>query len=99
MQETQVPSLGGEYTLEKKWQPTPVFLPGKSHEQRSLAGYSPWGHKRVRHDLVTKQNNEWKRAKFQYIAFVSSRVLTRDVAKTSENFAGETLKSQVQREI
>ena len=29
----------------RKWQPTPVFLPGESHEQRSLAGYSPWGHK------------------------------------------------------
>ena len=28
-----------------KWQPTPVFLPGKPHELRSLAGYSPWGHK------------------------------------------------------
>ena len=27
----------------KKWQPTAVFLPGKSHGQRSLAGYSPWG--------------------------------------------------------
>ena len=27
---------------KKKWQPTPTFLPGKSHEQRSLAGYSPW---------------------------------------------------------
>ena len=26
-------------------QPTPVFLPGESHGQRSLAGYSPWGHK------------------------------------------------------
>ena len=25
--------------------PTPVFLPGESHGQRSLAGYSPWGHK------------------------------------------------------
>ena len=29
----------------RKWQPTPVFLPGKCHGQRSLAGYSPWGHK------------------------------------------------------
>ena len=29
----------------RKWQPTPVFLPGKFHGQRSLAGYSPWGHK------------------------------------------------------
>ena len=36
-----------------KWQPTPVFLPGKSHGQRGLAGNSPWGH-RVRHDWVTK---------------------------------------------
>ena len=26
----------------RKWQPTPVFLPGKSHEQRSLMGYHPW---------------------------------------------------------
>ena len=28
----------------RKWQPTPVFLPGESHGQRSLAGYSPWRH-------------------------------------------------------
>ena len=27
----------------RKWQPTPVSLPGKSHGQRILAGYSPWG--------------------------------------------------------
>ena len=38
----------------RKWQPTPVFLPGKSHGQRSLAGYSLWGH-RAGHDLATKQ--------------------------------------------
>ena len=31
--------------LGRKWQPTVVFLPGKYHGQRSLAGYSPWGHK------------------------------------------------------
>ena len=31
-------------------QPTPVFLPGKSHGERSLAGYSPWGPKRIGHD-------------------------------------------------
>ena len=40
MQETWVQSLGLEGPLE--WQPTPVFLPGKSHEQRSLVGYSSW---------------------------------------------------------
>ena len=31
------------------------FLPGKSHGQRNLVGYSPWGLKRVKHDLATKQ--------------------------------------------
>ena len=30
-----------------EWQPTPVFWPGESHGQRSLVGYSPWGHKEV----------------------------------------------------
>ena len=30
---------------KKKWQHTPVFLPGKVHGQRSLAGYRPWGRK------------------------------------------------------
>ena len=29
----------------RKWQPTPVFLPGEFQEQRSLVGYSPWSHK------------------------------------------------------
>ena len=37
----------------RKWQPTPTFLPGESHGQRSLAGYSPWV-ARVGHNLVTK---------------------------------------------
>ena len=44
MQEKWVWSLIWEDPLEKAI-PTPVFLPGKSHGQRSLAGYSPWGHK------------------------------------------------------
>ena len=35
----------GRFPWRRKWQPIPVFLPGKSHGQRSLAGYSPWGHK------------------------------------------------------
>ena len=39
----------------RKWQPAPIFLPGKSHGQRSLMGYSPWGHKRVRQYWATKQ--------------------------------------------
>ena len=43
----QVPSLGQEDPLEKSMQPTSVFLPGESHGQRSLAGYSPWGHEEM----------------------------------------------------
>ena len=35
----------GKISWRKKWQPTPVFLPGKCHGQRSLEGYSPRGHK------------------------------------------------------
>ena len=31
----------------RKWQPTPVFVPGKFHGQRNLAGYSPWGGKEL----------------------------------------------------
>ena len=33
------------FAWNKKWQPTPVVLPGESHGQKSLAGYSPWGFK------------------------------------------------------
>ena len=49
---------GSGRSLEEEWQSTPVFLPGKSHGQRNLASYSPWGHKRVRHDLMTKQHQQ-----------------------------------------
>ena len=42
-------SLGwvGKIPWRRKWQPTPVFLPGKSHGQKSLAGYSPKGAKEL----------------------------------------------------
>ena len=56
MQEARVWSLGQEDPWRREWLPTPVFLPGESQGQKSLAGYSPRGHKRVRHDLAT--NNE-----------------------------------------
>ena len=54
----QVLSLHWEDPLEKlsgRRKPTPVFLPGKSHGQRSLESYSPWGHKRAGHHLVIKE--------------------------------------------
>ena len=37
----------GMIPRRKAWQPTPLFLPGESHGQRSLAGYSPWSHKEL----------------------------------------------------
>ena len=37
----------GKILWRRAWQPTPVFLPGESHGQRHLVGYSPWGHKEL----------------------------------------------------
>ena len=37
----------GKIPWRRKWQPTPVLLPGKFHGWRSLVGYSPWGHKEL----------------------------------------------------
>ena len=47
MQETEVQSLSWEDPLRREWLPTPVFLPGESHGQRSLEGYRPLGHKEL----------------------------------------------------
>ena len=47
VQETWVWSLQGKIPWRREWHPTPVFLPGKSQEQRSLAGSSPWGCKEL----------------------------------------------------
>ena len=52
-----IPGLG-KIPWRMKWQPTLVFLSGKSHCQRSLEGYSPWGHKRPQHDFETKQQQK-----------------------------------------
>ena len=54
MQEMRVWSLDWEDPRRRKWQPTPLFLPGKHHGQKSLVGYSPWGC-RAGHNLATKQ--------------------------------------------
>ena len=46
----------GRSPWRREQQPTPGLMPGKFHGQRSLAGHSPWGRKKVRHDLaITKQ--------------------------------------------
>ena len=66
----------GKIAWRRKWHPTPVsqFLPGKYHEQRSLVNYYPWGHKRIRHDWVTKQHN------------VPCRVLANLISGTSDGY-------------
>ena len=45
IQELQVQPWIGKIPWRRAWQPTPAFLPGESHRQRSLVGYSPQGHK------------------------------------------------------
>ena len=54
MQEMWVYSWVWKILWERKCQSTSLFLPGKSLEQRSLAGYPPWDFKRVEHDLAIK---------------------------------------------
>ena len=59
--ETRVWSLDGKISWSRKWQPTPVFLPGEFHGQRSLVGSWATGHgvTRVKHDLETQQQSYW----------------------------------------
>ena len=68
-------TVPGSTPWRRKWQPTPVFLPGKSHGQRSLAGYSPWGPKRVRLDLVTKNNKKFWAASYWVTPFQTSNII------------------------
>ena len=43
----------GKIPWRRAWHPSPAFLPGESHEQRSLVGYSPWGRKELDTTEVT----------------------------------------------
>ena len=52
MWETRVWSLSQEDPWRRKWQPSPVLLPGRFHGRRSLIGYSPW-------DLEESDTTEW----------------------------------------
>ena len=60
MQEPGVRSLCQEDPWRRAWQPTPVFLPGESHEQKSLAGYSPLRHKQLDMTEATGYTCKWK---------------------------------------
>ena len=54
----------GKIPWRRAWQPTPVFLPGESHGQRSLASYSPWGRKES--DTTERLSTAQHRLKFTY---------------------------------
>ena len=54
----------GKIPWSRKWQPIPVFLPGESHGQRCLVGYSPWGHKESDMTYQLNNNNKIIRRKF-----------------------------------
>ena len=55
MQEHRLSPWVWKIPWRRKWQPTPIFLPGKSHGQRSLADYGPWGRKES--DMSQELNN------------------------------------------
>ena len=70
----------------RAWQPTPVFFPGKSHEERRQAGYSPWGHKRVRRDLETKNNTSVLRSRLGlWFCFFVNCIVRRNVECWAQN--------------
>ena len=79
----------GNIPWRRKWQPTPVFLPEKFHGQRSLAGYSPWGHKES--DTTEWLNNN-KQNHFMQGSFVI--ILTFQ----KEHFGSHIVKGALQRD-
>ena len=52
---------------KRKWPLIPVFLPGKFHGQRSLAGYSSWGHTKLGTAEATKHNKKYKMTSFSWL--------------------------------
>ena len=70
----------GKMPWKRKWQPAPVFLPGESHGQRSLAGCSPWGRKE---SDTTEATQHAHMLKSVYVSSVSSASWT--TASTSPN--------------
>ena len=71
MQETKVLSLGWDDPLEKEMGRTSILLPGKSHGQRILVGYSSWGEKRIGHKLATN-NTQQEYLPFEVIVRIKS---------------------------
>ena len=78
----------------RKWQPTPVFLPGKSQGQRSLAGYGSWDHKEsdmtwVRAHTHTKYSFKFGVAKIQQ-NFLSSEAISKMATRWKSHYKNVT---------
>ena len=69
----------------RKWKPTPIFLPGKSHGQRNLVGYSPWGHKNSH--IWLSNWTTWEL--WFFIVFYITSIIIYDLYNT--NFIAHTL--------
>ena len=65
----------GKIPWRRKWQPTPVFLPGKSHRQRSLVGYGPWG---CKESDTTERLSSHRKGEFVYNVVLSSGIQPSD---------------------
>ena len=57
----------GQSPWRRKWQPTLVFLPRKSDEQRNLVGYRPWSHK----ELDTTEHSDINKRKIRTYLFIN----------------------------
>ena len=75
----------------RKWQPTPVFLPGESHGQKSMVGYSPRGHKELMYAYMCVLDETWSWKgignvwKNMYVLFIwECRTVTWDLAGTED---------------
>ena len=79
----------------REWKPTPVFLPGKSHGQRNLAGYNPWGRQRVGDHLVTKQTKPVKKLLRSYCNSNTQIPLNRTKAFKSFKHRGKKIEFMV----
>ena len=70
----------------RKWEPTPVFLTGKSHEERSLAGYRPWGHKQLDTvEWLNTHSRHWSRCLYEEKSNFSAQWLGYKVISLGSN--------------
>ena len=68
----------GRFPWRREWQPTPVFLPGKSHGQRSLVGHSLWGH---RESDMTEYSMHVYTHTHKALSHITTYIYTRSKAK------------------